>query len=76
MKQLIEHMAQALVDEPEQVMVTEAPDGEILAFKLEVAQDDLGRIIGRRGRTAAAMRSLLSASASKSGDRATLEIVG
>ena len=75
MKTLIEHMAQALVDSPEDVFVSEESEGSEATFKLEVAPDDLGKVIGRRGKTAAAMRSLLSATASKQGTRAALEIV-
>lgn len=76
MKILIEHIAQALVDVPEEVVVTAEGNDSNQNFKLEVAPGDLGKVIGRRGRTAAAMRSLLSATASKQGLRANLEIVG
>ena len=75
MKTLIEHMAQSLVDSPDEVIVSEEGEGSEITFKLEVAPDDLGKVIGRRGKTAAAMRALLSATASKQGARAALEIV-
>lgn len=75
MKTLLEHLAQALVDAPDEVIVSEESEGSAATFKLEVAPDDLGKVIGRRGKTAAAMRTLLSATASKQGTRAALEIV-
>ena len=72
---LIERIARALVDDPTQVAVTSSEDGDTTALELRVAQEDLGKVIGRRGRTAAAMRALLSATASKTDKRAVLEIV-
>ncbi|MBI4665043.1 MAG: KH domain-containing protein [Nitrospinae bacterium] len=75
MKTLIEHMAQALVDHPEQVSVVETDEEDITSVELRVAPDDLGKVIGRRGRTAAAMRAILSASAAKHNRKAVLEIV-
>jgi hypothetical protein len=73
--ELIERIARALVDDPTQVAVTSSEDGDTTALELRVAQEDLGKVIGRRGRTAAAMRALLSATASKVDKRAVLEIV-
>lgn len=75
MNALIERIARALVDHPDQVSVTGTEDGDVTSLELRVAQDDLGKVIGRRGRTAAAMRALLSASAAKIDKRAALEIV-
>lgn len=75
MKELIEHIAQELVDYPDHVSVHEISSGEGLTIELRVAPEDLGKVIGRRGRTAAAMRSLLTASAAKMNKRAVLEIM-
>lgn len=75
MNALIERIARALVDDPAQVAVTSSEDGDTTSLELRVAQEDLGKVIGRRGRTAAAMRALLSATASKIDKRAVLEIV-
>ncbi|MBF0291686.1 MAG: KH domain-containing protein [Nitrospinae bacterium] len=75
MNALIERIARSLVDDPTQVAVTSSEDGDTTSLELRVAQDDLGKVIGRRGRTAAAMRTLLSATASKNDKRAVLEIV-
>ena len=75
MNALIERIARALVDDPTQVAVTSTQDGDTTSLELRVAQEDLGKVIGRRGRTAAAMRALLSASAAKIDKRAVLEIV-
>ncbi len=75
MNALIERIARALVDDPGQVSVTSTEDGDTTSLELRVAQEDLGKVIGRRGRTAAAMRALLSASAAKTDKRAVLEIV-
>lgn len=75
MNALIERIARALVDDPTQVVVTSSEDGDTTALELRVAQEDLGKVIGRRGRTAAAMRALLAATASKNDKRAVLEIV-
>ncbi len=75
MKELVERMAQALVDSPDDVSVEETADGDNITFHLRVEQGDLGKVIGRRGRTAAAMRTILSATATKLKKRASLEIV-
>jgi len=75
MKALIEHIAQALVDHPEEVSVSEVAAEGVSTIELRVAPDDLGKVIGRRGRTASAMRSVLSAAAAKVDKRAVLEIL-
>jgi len=75
MKALIEHVAQALVDHPEQVSVAEEEEDDTMSIKLRVAPDDLGKVIGRRGRTASAMRTILAATAAKKNVRASLEIL-
>ncbi|MDO3378809.1 KH domain-containing protein [Geoalkalibacter halelectricus] len=76
MKELIEFIAKSLVEDPHAVSVVEeqADDGTIL-IKLAAAQDDMGRIIGKQGRTAKAMRTLLNAKATRENLRATLQIV-
>lgn len=75
MKSLIEYIAKSLVDAPEQVEVTEFGDAEASIIKLKVSKDDLGKVIGKKGRTAKAMRTILSASAMKTQKRSTLEII-
>ena len=76
MKELIEYIAKAIVSAPEGVKVTEETDDkDVLVVKLEVAPDDKGRVIGRQGRVAEAMRTLLRVVATKEGVRVRLEIV-
>ena len=74
MRALIEYCARHLVDRPEGVHVDEHETGETTVFTLRVEPGDLGKVIGREGRTAQAMRLLLSAAAASQGRRATLEI--
>ncbi len=74
MKPLIEYCARQLVDHPEGVHVDEHDTGETTVLTLRVSPGDLGKVIGREGRTAQAMRLLLSAVATSQGRRATLEI--
>lgn len=74
MRALIEYCARRLVDLPDGVHVDEHETGETTVFTLRVEPGDLGKVIGREGRTAQAMRLLLSASAASQGRRATLEI--
>ena len=74
MKALIEYCARQLVDHPEGVHVDEHDTGETTVLTLRVMPGDLGKVIGREGRTAQAMRLLLSAAAASKGRRATLEI--
>ena len=73
--ELAKTLAKALVDSPEDVMVVTAGDSEYVKLELEVAEDDLGRVIGRSGRTARALRTILSAAAEKNGQRCALDIV-
>ncbi|MEW6068138.1 MAG: KH domain-containing protein [Nitrospirota bacterium] len=75
MKHLIETMAKALVDKPEDVVVTEVDGERTTVFELRVAQSDLGKVIGKQGKTARAMRTILSASGTKVGKRCVLEIL-
>jgi hypothetical protein len=72
---LAKELAQSLVDFPEDVVVVASGDSEYVKLELEVAEDDLGRVIGRSGRTARALRTILSAAADKDGRRCSLEIV-
>jgi len=74
MKELIEFIARSLVDNPDQVAVTEEDAGDHLIFHLSVAETDMGRVIGKQGRIANAMRTLLKVAATRSGTRAVLEI--
>jgi len=75
MKELVEFMAMSLVDDPSQVRVKEMHSGQSLVIELRVAPDDMGRVIGKNGRVANAMRSVLNVAAVKRGKRAVLEIV-
>lgn len=75
MKELIKVIAQALVDYPEQVLVMEIEGNQTSVVELRVAKADLGKVIGKQGRTAQAMRTLLSAVAAKVNKRAVLEII-
>jgi predicted RNA-binding protein YlqC (UPF0109 family) len=75
LKALVTAVAGELVDDPAQVSVTEIAGDQDTLFELRVAKTDLGKVIGREGRTAQAMRSVLSAAAAKLGKRAHLEII-
>ncbi|MEZ4549507.1 MAG: KH domain-containing protein [Desulfobacterales bacterium] len=75
MKDLITYIAKALVDNPEEVKVTEIVGDQTSVLELKVAKEDLGKVIGKQGRTARAMRTLLSASSAKIRKRTVLEIV-
>jgi hypothetical protein len=74
-KDLVEYVARVLVDHPEQVMVEAVEDESTTTLRLRVAPADLGRVIGKQGRTAKAIRTLLHASAARSNRRAVLEIL-
>jgi hypothetical protein len=75
MRELVEYIAKSIASKPEEVKVTEAEEFGRIVFKLEVAPEDKGKIIGREGRVAQAMRVLLRVAAVKSDTRATLEII-
>jgi predicted RNA-binding protein YlqC (UPF0109 family) len=75
MKELVSYIARALVDYPEQVKVVEIEGNQTTVFELTVAKGDLGKIIGKRGRTAHAIRVLLAAASGKAGKRYVLEII-
>ena len=75
MKDLIRYTAQALVDHPEQVEVSEVEGSQTSVIELKVAKEDLGKVIGKQGRTARAMRTILSAASAKIKKRMVLEII-
>ena len=75
MKELIEFIAKAIVDAPDDVVITEETIEDRITLKLQVADDDKGRVIGKQGRIVQAMRTLLRVKAAKQGVRATLEII-
>jgi len=74
-KELVEHIAKSLVDNPDQVVVEMVEDPASTTLRLKVAPGDLGRVIGKQGRTARAMRTLLHATAARAKRRVVLEIV-
>ncbi|MEN8265339.1 MAG: KH domain-containing protein [Nitrospirota bacterium] len=75
MKALIEEIAKALVDKPEEVSAAEVKGEKTSVFELRVAQSDIGKIIGKQGNTARAIRTILSAAGTKLGKRCVLEIL-
>ena len=75
MKDLIGYIAQALVDHPEQVKISEVEGDQKDVLELKVAKEDIGKVIGKQGRTARAMRTILSAASAKTKKRTVLEIV-
>lgn len=76
MKEFIEYIAKHLVDQPDGVSLEMEEKEEKIVLKLKVAETDVGKIIGRSGRTASALRTLLRAVAAKEGKRAVLDIIG
>ena len=76
MKELVETVARALVTRPEEVAVSESADGETVAIDLSLAPEDLGRVIGREGRTARALRAFASAAGRKRNQRVLVRIRG
>lgn len=75
MKELVKFIAQSLVDNPDEVQVTEIVGEQTSVIELKVAKEDLGKVIGKQGRTARAMRTILSAASTKIRKRAVLEII-
>ncbi|HEX7539294.1 MAG TPA: KH domain-containing protein [Syntrophales bacterium] len=75
MKDLIKYIAQALVDNPDKVEVSEVHGEQTSVIELRVAKEDLGKVIGKQGKTAKAMRTILSASSAKVHKRTVLEII-
>lgn len=75
LKELVSTIAEALVDEPDEVEVDEIDEGDSTTIELRVAPDDIGKVIGKDGRTAQSIRALLSAASAKAGRRVHLDIV-
>jgi len=75
MKELVEFIAKSIVNAPDDVVVTEEETEEGILLKLQVADDDKGRVIGKQGRIAEAIRSLIRVKAAKAGTRVSLEII-
>lgn len=74
MKELIEYIASSLVDDPTQVQVSQMRRGPVVNLKLQVAKEDMGRVIGKNGRVANAMRMLLRVAAAQEGKQAALDV--
>jgi uncharacterized protein len=75
MKELVKYIAKALVDSPDEVSVNEVEGEQTSVIELRVAKGDLGKIIGKHGKTAQSIRTILSAASAKLGKRAVLEII-
>lgn len=75
MKELLEFLARSLVDHPDEVRVEETETDDTVVLRLSVAKDDVGRVIGKQGRIARALRTVVKASAVKDGKQATVEII-
>ena len=75
LKELVEYIAKSLVDKPEEVQVTEVGGEQTIVYELRVAKDDLGKVIGKQGRTARAIRTILGAASTKLKKRSVLEIL-
>ncbi len=75
MKELVEYIAKSIVNSPDAVVVTEEEDEQGITLKLQVADEDKGRVIGKQGRIAEAIRTLVRVKAAKAGTRATLQIL-
>lgn len=75
MKELLEFLARSLVDHPEEVRVEEIESGDQVLLRLSVAKDDLGKVIGKQGRIARALRTVVKASAVRHGKQVTVEII-
>jgi uncharacterized protein len=75
MKQLLEHIARALVDDPDQVEVKQVDSERLIVLELRVAQDDMGKVIGKQGRIAKAIRTVVNAAALRENKRVVVEIV-
>lgn len=75
MKELVEIIAKALVDNPDEVVVTEKEDGKNIVVELHVASSDMGKVIGKQGRIAKAIRSVVKAASSKDNKRVDVEII-
>ncbi len=75
MKEIVEVIAKALVDHPEEVVVEEKDEDRMTVFELHVAQEDMGKVIGKQGRIAKAMRTVVKAAATRENKRVTVEII-
>jgi len=75
MREFLEFVVRQLIEFPDDMVLTEIPSGRTSLFKLQLRQSDVGRVIGRNGQTIHAIRALLTSSAARHGQRATLEIV-
>ena len=75
MKELVEVIAKALVDNPDEVVVTQKEEGKNITIELHVASDDMGKVIGKQGRIAKAIRSVVKAASSKENKRVDVEII-
>lgn len=75
MKELIEYIAASLVDKPDEVLVTQVEGDQATVLELKVAKEDLGKVIGKQGRTAKALRTILAAASGKAEKRVALEIL-
>ncbi len=75
LKDLVEFLSKSLVDQPEKVSVSEVTKNSVTVFELRVAKEDIGKVIGKKGRTAQSLRTLLSAAGTKLGKRTSLEII-
>lgn len=75
MKELVEVIAKALVDRPEEVSVTETQDGKTTVIELKVASQDMGKVIGKQGRIAKAIRSVVKAASAKEDQKVVVDIV-
>ena len=75
MRELVEVIAKALVDHPEEVVVTEKEEGKTLVLEVKVADSDMGKVIGKQGRIAKAIRTVVKAAAVKADKRVTVEIM-
>ncbi len=74
MKELIEFIARSLVDDPTQVQVSQSRRGSEISLRLQVAKEDMGRVIGKQGKVANAMRILLNVAAARQGKQASLDV--
>ena len=75
MRELVEHMARALVENPDGVSVEETTQEDMTVYELRVEEADLGRVIGKEGRIAKAMRMIIRSAAARHGQKATIEIM-
>jgi hypothetical protein len=75
LQELVEYVARGLVTRPDDVNVTQSQKGEMIVYEVRVADEDKGRVIGKNGRTAKAMRAIIGAAATKADKKATVEII-